>query len=107
MAVAATTYTIFIKKAFIITLKDVISIIDSNSQMIDETFIFVISTEISVISTKVFVISTKISVISTKSVLSTSIDFLLKRILLNDITVYDIKTMISQLIIAMYDYSDI
>ena len=93
MIAAAAAYAIFIKKTFIITFKDVISVTDPNNQMINETFIFVIST--------------KISVISTKSVLSTSIDFLLKRILLNDITVYDIKTMISQLIIAMYDYSDI
>ena len=100
MIAAATAYAVFIKKAFIITLKDVISIIDSNNQIIDETFTFVISTEISAISTK-------ISVISTKSILSTNIDFLLKRVLFNDITMYDIETVISQLIIAMYNYSDI
>ena len=100
MIAAATAYTIFIKKTFIITFKDVISIIDSNNQMINEIFIFIILTEISVISTKIFVILTK-------SILSTSINFLLKRVLFNDITMYDIETITFQLIIAIYDYSNI
>ena len=107
MIVAATAYAILIKKAFIIKFKDVISIIDSDNQMIDEAFIFVISTEKSAISTKIFIILTKVFVISTESVLLINIDFLLKRVLFNDITIYDIEAVIFQLVIAMYDYSNI
>ena len=98
--VVAATYAIFVKETFIITFKDAISIIDSNSQIINEALIFVIST-------KIFIILTEIFVISTKSILLISIEFLLKRVLFNDITVYDIKTVTSQLIIAMYDYLNI
>ena len=93
MIAAAATYAVFIKEAFIIMFKDVTSIIDSNNQMIDEAFISVIST--------------RISVISIKSILLISIDLLLKRVLFNDITIYDTKAVASQLIIAMYDYLNI
>ena len=100
MIVVAAAYAIFIKKTFTITFKDVISIIDSNNQMIDKAFIFVISTEI-------FVILTEVSVILTKSILLINIDLLLKRVLFNDIIIYDTKTVVFQLIIAMYDYSNL
>ena len=47
-----------------------------------------------------------ISVISTKSI-STIIDFTFEHVLFNDIIVYNIETIIFQLIIAVYNYSDI
>ena len=49
---------------------------------------------------------TIISVISIE-LISTIIDFSFEHVLFNDITIYDIKAVTSQLIIAMYDYSNI
>ena len=47
-----------------------------------------------------------IFIISTKSIL-TSIDFSFEHVLFNDIIIYNIKAVTSQLIIAIYDYSNI
>ena len=77
MIAATAIYAIFIKKSFIFAANS-ISVINLNSQMINETF--------------TFIISTKIFVISIKSAL-TSIDLLLEHVLFNDITVYDIKSI--------------
>ena len=86
MTAAAATYTIFIKKIFIfvinITIDVIISIVN---QIINKAFIYVILNES----------------------VSTSIDFLFEHVLFNDITIYDIKTVVFQLIIAMYNYSNI
>ena len=91
MTAATAAYAIFIKKSSIFAV-NFISIINSNNQMINEAFT-------SAISTKVFIILTKSA--------STSINFLFKHVLFNDITIYDIESIASQLITAMYEYSNI
>ena len=86
MTAAAAAYAIFIKKTSIFVIKIIINIMISIlNQIVNKTSIFIILTES----------------------ISTSIDFSFEHVLLNDITMYDIKTIISQLIIAMYAYSDI
>ena len=83
---AAAAYTIFIKKAFIFVIKITIDVMTSTfNQIINEAFTFIISTRL----------------------ISISIDFSLEHVLFNDITIYEINAIIFQLIIAMYDYSDI
>ena len=64
---------------------DINSIVNSDNQIINETIIFVISIE-------------SISII---------IDFLFEHVLFNNIIMYDIEIVVFQLIIAMYDYSNI
>ena len=86
MTAATTTYAVFIKKAFIFVIKITIDVITSIfNQIINEAFIFIISTE---------------------SIL-TNIDFSFEQMLFNDITMYDIEAVTFQLIIAMYNYSNI
>ena len=86
MTAATVAYTIFIKEIFISLIKITIDVMISIfNQIINEA---------------------STSIILTKSVL-TNIDFSLEHVLFNDITMYDIKTIISQLITAMYDYSNI
>ena len=86
MIAAAAAYAIFIKKVFIFVIKITIDVMISIfNQVVNEAFIFIIST---------------------KSI-STNINFSFEHVLFNDITIYDIKAVTFQLIIAMYDYSDI
>ena len=86
MTAAAAAYAIFIKKTFIIVIKITIDVmILILNQIINKALTFIISTES----------------------VSTSIDFSLKHVLFNNITMYDIEAIAFQLIIAMYDYSDI
>ena len=86
MIAAAAAYAIFIKKAFIFVIKITIDVIISIlNHVINKAFIFIILTEL----------------------ISTSIDFSLEHVLFNDITMYNIETVVFQLVIAMYDYSNI
>ena len=99
MIAATAAYAIFIKKSSIFAINS-ISIINSKNQMINETFTSVISTKVSVISTKL--ISTRIN-----ESISTSINSLFEHVLFNDIRIYDIESITSEIITTMYKYLNI